>query len=300
MVAFNLTPIGTEPEPEPEPEPTEPEPEEDVDDPDDERTFKPPMTKGTLAEDLFNAENAAFKFERLARPWEEQGMSSGARREIERLGLPAGTWSISDPQAVAFLAQKDRTYWRGKIVQTTINDITLAVQTGVVEGEGARQIAKRIEGVFDSATRSRSLRIARTETVGAYNEGGTQADENGGATHKEWITVLDDTTRDDHADADGQEVEIRDTYLVGGDQLRYPGDPGGSTEQIVNCRCTSAGVIKDRRGIAPEHKARDKAFIIEHVLREQAIVERGFRRAIAREFRREEREVLRNLRRLLG
>jgi len=54
---------------------------------------------------------------------------------------------------------------------------------------------------------------------------------------KEWISMRDDKVRDDHAEADGQTVGLDDFFLVGGEQLEYPGDPNGSIENIINCRC---------------------------------------------------------------
>ena len=31
-----------------------------------------------------------------------------------------------------------------------------------------------------------------------------------------------------------------DPFLVGGEQLLYPGDPAGSSENVINCRCSVA------------------------------------------------------------
>jgi hypothetical protein len=54
---------------------------------------------------------------------------------------------------------------------------------------------------------------------------------------KTWNAVGDDATRLDHMDADGQEVGLNGTFTVGGEDLLYPGDPAGSDEQTLNCRC---------------------------------------------------------------
>lgn len=52
-----------------------------------------------------------------------------------------------------------------------------------------------------------------------------------------WNAVGDDHTRADHADADGQTVNAGDTFSVGGEDLAFPGDPSGSDENTVGCRC---------------------------------------------------------------
>lgn len=54
---------------------------------------------------------------------------------------------------------------------------------------------------------------------------------------KTWNTMEDDAVRPDHADADGQEVAINETFTVGGEDLTGPGDDSGSYENTINCRC---------------------------------------------------------------
>lgn len=52
-----------------------------------------------------------------------------------------------------------------------------------------------------------------------------------------WNAVMDERTRDDHADADQQVVNLGDPFEVGGEELMYPGDPAGSDGNVINCRC---------------------------------------------------------------
>jgi len=58
------------------------------------------------------------------------------------------------------------------------------------------------------------------------------------ALNKVWMANHDAKTRPDHAEADGQEVGMDESFDVGGEQLMYPGDPAGSPGNIINCRCT--------------------------------------------------------------
>ena len=57
-----------------------------------------------------------------------------------------------------------------------------------------------------------------------------------------WETVGDSHVRDAHVEADGQEKE-NGFFLVGGEQLRYPGDSAGSPGNTINCRCSAILVI---------------------------------------------------------
>ena len=67
-------------------------------------------------------------------------------------------------------------------------------------------------------------------------------DQNG-ATLKEWVTALDDKVRDgsssefDHTAAHGEAVELKAAFEATGESLEFPGDPGGSAGNIINCRC---------------------------------------------------------------
>ena len=85
----------------------------------------------------------------------------------------------------------------------------------------------------------RATLIARTEvhrTASWANEQ-TAMQMNIAGTIKEWVAVQDDRTRITHAVADGQRQNIEGKFQVGGDLLKYPGDPIGSPEETINCRC---------------------------------------------------------------
>lgn len=89
--------------------------------------------------------------------------------------------------------------------------------------------------------RMRALRIARTESTTAANKGALLGAESSDyLTAKLWIAVMDANTRPAHADANGEQVLMDDTFDVGGEDLSFPGDPAGSAGNIINCRCSLA------------------------------------------------------------
>jgi uncharacterized protein with gpF-like domain len=67
-----------------------------------------------------------------------------------------------------------------------------------------------------------------------------------GIEQQQWLATEDSRTRPDHADADGQVVQIGDVFLVGGEALRYPGGVNASAAQTANCRCTILAVADVR------------------------------------------------------
>lgn len=61
-----------------------------------------------------------------------------------------------------------------------------------------------------------------------------------GCTKKRWKSYRDERVRADHADIDGQVVDISRPFRVGKYVMMYPKDDslGAGLEEIVNCRCS--------------------------------------------------------------
>ena len=128
-----------------------------------------------------------------------------------------------------------------EITETTMSQINEIVADGVNEGVGEREIAKRIKEVAPVKSASRAQTIARTETHRAANATGIEtAKATGLEMRKAWVASGGGRTRDTHRDADSdysEGIPLDDVFVVGGDRLRYPGDPSGSPEETINCRC---------------------------------------------------------------
>ena len=90
----------------------------------------------------------------------------------------------------------------------------------------------------------RGALIARTETHAAANAGAdTAARETGLQLRKEWVSAEDERTRDSHRVADGDVADMDGAFAVGADLLKYPGDPAGSPEETINCRCAISHIV---------------------------------------------------------
>jgi hypothetical protein len=83
--------------------------------------------------------------------------------------------------------------------------------------------------------------IGRTQSTPVLNAGvsaaGALAVAAGHDLEQSWHAILDTHTRPAHTEADGQRQPFGHTFIVGGEQLRFPGDPRGSIENTANCRC---------------------------------------------------------------
>ena len=126
------------------------------------------------------------------------------------------------------------------ISSTTMANIRSAIDSAQTDGLDVFQTARRITELTAISSITRAVLIARTETHQAANYANfTSLDVvNIPETTKEWVAVNDARTRDDHSAANGQVVSKNGDFIVGGSVLRYPGDPLGPPQQVINCRCT--------------------------------------------------------------
>ena len=133
------------------------------------------------------------------------------------------------------------------IESTLIGTITTAIKYGMLEGEGHDKIARRIKSIAPRATLTQAARIARTEVHGAsgfasMKVAGLVGDSS--LLEQEWLTTQDGREREAHREADGQRQPLGQPFIVGGERLMFPGDPNGSPENVINCRCVSATVLR--------------------------------------------------------
>jgi len=173
-----------------------------------------------------------------------EAYASGIDRAIALMGIEV-SFDVDNPAAVEFLRNKTMRFAE-QVNQTTINDLKQQLIAGFQNGESIDEIAERVRNVFDFATESRSRTIARTEIIGATNAGIEDTfKESQVVEYKEWLTARDELVREAHAAADGQTVKLNEVFDIGGEALKFPGDPNGSPGNIVNCRCTLLPVLKE-------------------------------------------------------
>jgi len=112
-------------------------------------------------------------------------------------------------------------------------------EAGADQGWGADKVAREIMQRQGQIDQFRALRIARTEIVGASNEGSMKgAKDFRPDSMKKWVVTMDGNTRDDHAAMQGEPaIPLDQKFLVGGDEMDYPGDPSGSAGNVIQCRC---------------------------------------------------------------
>jgi hypothetical protein len=124
-----------------------------------------------------------------------------------------------------------------------INAQLVLATTGVVSPHESMKAVTRILGVHKGqksigSVAVRAERIYRTEMTRARSMA-TQARQNQAAEaipdlEKVWLATGDTRTRDAHLTAHGQAVPVDGKFTVGGERLRFPGDPRGSARNVIN------------------------------------------------------------------
>ncbi|WP_153465096.1 phage minor head protein [Sediminibacillus terrae] len=184
--------------------------------------------------------------------WDEEG-----RDWIEQAAILAGEASILELDPQAEFDQKDeqlltwlqaRSRRDAELIQGVTDEYVIMTLWDVVE-EGNYSIAKAVEAleVHYGFGESRSAVIARTEMISAARAGQFQGDyQSGMVIGKTWHSAHQPNTRDAHAAADGQTVRFEETFIVGGEELMFPGDTshGASAENTIQCRCFYTRILE--------------------------------------------------------
>lgn len=116
---------------------------------------------------------------------------------------------------------------------------------GFMEGESIDELRDRLVSVA-GLSNPRARTVARTEIISAENAGSIAMVEALGFTgSKIWEATEDERTRATHVIADQQKVGLKDSFIVGGFRLYFPGDPSGPPQECINCRCSLTYSLND-------------------------------------------------------
>ena len=129
-------------------------------------------------------------------------------------------------------------------IRWNVKKMNAEVLQGILQGEPMDKIAGRLSKVTEMNATA-AIRNARTMVTGAENKGRqdsyARAEADGIILERTWLATNDSRTRHSHAVLDGETKPI-DTPFSNG--LMYPGDPSGRPEEVWNCRCTVAAVVR--------------------------------------------------------
>ena len=206
----------------------------------------------TLAQDLVNADRIAGQ------------MISGHKVDIYALNRNYGEYEIENTLNIdlGFSLYDHKTVEKlikdqPALLPTQLDEVrdlkwnrqkvSSAITQGILQGESIPNIGKRLQKVV-GMDKTASIRNARTATTGAENAGRVDsyedAERKGVELEKKWVATLDQRTRSEHRQLDGQTCPIHDKFKVDGEDIGYPGDPTAAGYLVYNCRCTLVAEVK--------------------------------------------------------
>lgn len=131
------------------------------------------------------------------------------------------------------------------ISQTTQRAIAKVIERSINEGSSIQEISREIRDQSQGEiNRNRSVLIARTETISAMNKGRRLSMYTSNLLwNKKWVDSPDERTRlshrliarEDYRPLDQEYWLVNKTGSL--EALDYPGDPKGSPENTILCRC---------------------------------------------------------------
>jgi len=141
---------------------------------------------------------------------------------------------------LALYIEENVATWVGEINETTRKRITAVINDSYASGLSVDETGTALRNAIIGMGVMRANLISRTETHRTASWANETVAENMQirGTVKAWIAVQDARTRVTHSIASGQQIPLEQKFVVGGDRLKFPGDPTGSPEETINCRCS--------------------------------------------------------------
>ncbi|NCC84034.1 MAG: hypothetical protein EOM03_07895 [Clostridia bacterium] len=131
------------------------------------------------------------------------------------------------------------------------------IAQGILTGEAIPKIAERLQNVV-GMNASSAVRNARTSITSAENAGRVEsyhyAESIGITLKKEWLATLDNSTREEHRQLDGQRVDVDEPFEVNGEKIMYPGDPSAAGYLVYNCRCSLISSVDGVKDLDPVYR----------------------------------------------
>ena len=137
--------------------------------------------------------------------------------------------------------------WVADIDETTRKRLAKVIDNSYNDGLSVEQTGVALRNTVIGMGVYRANLISRTEVhrVAGFANEAVAENMNIDGTVKEWVAIQDARTRLSHSIAAGQRVPLESDFVVGGERLKYPGDPKGSAGNTINCRCASIYITPD-------------------------------------------------------
>jgi len=178
-------------------------------------------------------EREIMKFTEFALPRITETLEINGTAAMAELGVEV-SFDVTNPRVVKWIKKRCGTLIKS-ISDTTLDKLRKTLAEGVQVGEKIPSLASRVSAVYDEAKGYRAIRIARTETIAASNQGALEAYRQSEVVEKkEWYCAIDERTCEECSAMHGEVVKLDDSFSGG---VNAP-------PLHPNCRCTILPVLE--------------------------------------------------------
>ena len=175
------------------------------------------------------------------------GLPAGREAVNEFMGRKADIWedtlskwiSKNAAKKVKIITNSFKDWFRGAIKEA-IKDQTESIETMT------KLLYDNVTNYYQEVQEWQVRRIVQTESLTALSVASDESIRALGVPFiKTWV-ISGNNTRPSHLEADGQEVDQDEPFIVDGEELMYPRDSsmGASAGNIINCACTCISTPK--------------------------------------------------------
>jgi len=206
-----------------------------------------PYNRAISAESvILDLNEAAKRLGIKIRPVYDKSLEEVYDYTVEEIGGVA-VFELDDPDIIEFYNTAEKTLV-GTAPKTLYKNVLGSIRAGIEAGETISELRSRIGKVFDiSSSSPKTLQIARTESTFFTNGAKDVMYKKASIQESEWVTAGDEDVRDNHTtygSSGPHPIDFNYLSLVGlAGTLRYPGEKGAPTSEVINCRCTKIPVI---------------------------------------------------------
>jgi len=194
---------------------------------------------------VFSVEGGSAELRRLVDPTLEAILEATGQEAVASLDGEL-RFDVQSPRALELL--KQRSQEMKTVAQTAQDRCRASLAEGIANGETVEQLKERVREWANAGREGQAENVARTEAGVVMNGAALEGYRQGGAEGKEWLSIVDDRSREGHAELDGTVVGLDKAFtlsLEDGSTVECdgPGDPSLGPDAVCNCRCTVAPVV---------------------------------------------------------
>lgn len=189
----------------------------------------------SFTQDALDNLNLEFKLLEILTPEVIRMLQAGFNSGIEMAGVTGLEFTLNSPfieNQIKSILQQQMT-----IPLTLSEEVTEVLKKGIEEKLTKKELGQAISQWFEGWQPGKVENIANGLSTTTWESGQEIAFNEAGIEETEWLSSRDGKVRPSHEEADGQRAPMNGFFDIGGEELKYPGDPNGSAENTIGCRC---------------------------------------------------------------